>query len=117
MGISYQLPVISYQLPVTSYQLSAVSYQLSVISYHLPVTSYQLLLLLRLLLTKNNSAKRIQNWGKKRTSKKLNEKKMVLEKSGASELLFGKGVKCLASEAPLFSSTIFFHSIFLRFSH
>jgi len=35
---------------------------------------------------------------KKRTSKKLKEKKMVVKKSGASELLFGKEVKCLASE-------------------
>ena len=36
-------------------QLSAISYQLSVISYQLSV--------------KNNSAKRIQNWGKKNTKK------------------------------------------------
>ena len=35
--------------------------QLPVTSYQLPVTSYQLLLLL--LSTINNSAKRIQNWG------------------------------------------------------
>ena len=34
---------------------------LEVTSYQLPVTSYQLLLLL--LSTINNSAKRIQNWG------------------------------------------------------
>ena len=48
----------------------------------------------------NSRLGQIQKMNKtpQKKTKKLNEKKMVLEKSGASELLFGKGVKCLASE-------------------